>query len=78
MEGDQRMSDESVDVERRVGMSLDVNGGLHDSDVTPASCPTRRASNVTENSWELASDLEDRVIVMVNGWDRTSPRKISR
>ncbi len=53
VDGDQRMSDESVDVERRVGSSSGVRCGRHDKDVTLASCPTRSASKVTENSWDL-------------------------
>lgn len=48
-EGDHRISDESVDVDRRVGVDADVVLGRQESDVTPASCPMSRASNVTEN-----------------------------
>ncbi len=44
--GDQSMRDESVDVERSVGVEL-VSEGRHEIEVTPDSCPTSRASNVT-------------------------------
>lgn len=42
------MRDESVDVERSVGVDWFEFDGRHETDVTPASCPTRRASKVTE------------------------------
>lgn len=47
--GDQRMSDESVEVERRVGTGVVGVGGRQESEVTPASWPMSRASNVIEN-----------------------------
>jgi hypothetical protein len=47
IEGDQRITEESIDVESKVGMV--VVSILQKRDVTPASWPTRRASNVTEN-----------------------------
>lgn len=49
VEGDQRMSDESVEVERSVGTGLVLVGGRHASEVTPASWPMSRASKVIEN-----------------------------
>jgi len=45
--GDHNIKDESVDVDRRVGLSAKVLG-RHARDVTPASCPMRRASKVIE------------------------------
>ena len=49
VEGDQRMSDESVEVERRVGMGVVAAAGRQESEVTPASWPISRASKVIEN-----------------------------
>lgn len=49
VEGDHRITEESVDVESNVGSDHCDDDGLQESDVTPASCPTRRASKVTEN-----------------------------
>lgn len=61
-EGDQRMRDESVDVDRRVNGGDDPfvddddgRSGRHDREVTPASWPTRSASKVTENCRRLGS-----------------------
>lgn len=42
------MREESVDVERSVGVECIVEG-RHKIEVIPASWPTRRASKVTEN-----------------------------
>lgn len=53
VEGDQRIRDESVDVERRVGIDKDAGSGRQESEVMPASWPTRRASNVIENCCAL-------------------------
>ncbi len=47
--GDQRMREESVDVESSVSLECPDDEGRQASDVTPASCPTSKASNVTEN-----------------------------
>jgi hypothetical protein len=49
VEGDQSISEESVDVESRVGVGSGVVVGRQERDVIPASCPMRRASNVIEN-----------------------------
>ena len=49
VEGDQRMRDESVEVERRVGVRVVLVGGRQASEVTPASWPMSRASKVIEN-----------------------------
>jgi hypothetical protein len=47
VEGDHRITEESIDVESKVGIvAVSI---LQERDVTPASWPTRRASNVTEN-----------------------------
>jgi hypothetical protein len=47
VEGDHKITEESVDVESKVGIvALSI---LQERDVTPASWPTSRASNVTEN-----------------------------
>lgn len=47
-EGDHKIRDESVDVDSKVDRDfLDV--GRQERDVIAASCPTRRASKVTEN-----------------------------
>jgi hypothetical protein len=46
---DQRMRDESVDVESNVSFECPVDEGRQARDVTPASCPTSSASNVMEN-----------------------------
>lgn len=50
------MSDESVDEERMVGMEPGPRSGRQDKDVMPNSCPTSKASKVTENCFELAKD----------------------
>lgn len=50
VEGDQRMREESVEVDKRVGRLLGESWVLHVRDVTPASCPMSSASKVTENS----------------------------
>lgn len=50
--GDHNIKDESVDVDKSVGVRLGVDG-RHERDVTPASCPMRRASNVMEYCAEL-------------------------
>ena len=57
-EGDQRMRDESVEVDRRVnGEEEDGDrSGRHERDVIPASWPTRSASKVTENFCGLKID----------------------
>jgi len=47
--GDQRMREESVDVESSVSLECPIGVVRHASDVTPASCPTSKASNVIEN-----------------------------
>jgi hypothetical protein len=47
--GDQRMREESVDVESNVSLCCPVGEGDQARDVTPASCPTSNASNVIEN-----------------------------
>jgi hypothetical protein len=47
------MTEESVDVESKVGMDFDEELGRQESEVIPASCPTRRASNVIENFCDL-------------------------
>lgn len=46
VEGDHRIREESVEVDRRIGTELFA---LHERQVTAASCPIRRASKVTEN-----------------------------
>ena len=53
--GDQRMREESVDVDSSVSPECSVLVGRQARDVTPASCPTRRASNVIENGCVLES-----------------------
>lgn len=52
-DGDHKMREESVDVESRVGTDVDTFCGHQEREVTPASCPTSRASKVTENCWVL-------------------------
>ena len=47
--GDQRMREESVDVDSNVSFECSVFEGRQASDVTPASCPMSKASNVIEN-----------------------------
>jgi len=42
------MMEESVELDRRVGVGLFEEDGRQEINVTPASCPTRRASKVTE------------------------------
>lgn len=44
VDGDHKMTEESVDVDSKV----DVESGRHEREVTPASCPTRRASKDME------------------------------
>ena len=39
------IKDESVDVDNRVGVES-IAAGPHETDVTPASCPTSSASKV--------------------------------
>jgi hypothetical protein len=51
--GDHSISEESVDVDNKVGVDVGGLGGRHDKAVIPASCPMRRASNVIENCEEL-------------------------
>ena len=46
-EGDHKITDESVDVDNKVGLDS-VRAGLHETDVTPASWPMSSASNVIE------------------------------
>ena len=41
------IKDESVDVDNRVGVDS-IADGLHETDVTPASCPMSSASKVME------------------------------
>lgn len=43
------MREESVDVESSVSFACPVVEVRHARDVTPASCPTSKASNVMEN-----------------------------
>jgi hypothetical protein len=47
--GDQRMREESADVESSVSLECLVDEGRHARDAIPASCPTSKASNVIEN-----------------------------
>ena len=47
--GDQRMREESADVESSVSPEYLVDEGRHAREVIPASCPTSKASNVIEN-----------------------------
>jgi hypothetical protein len=47
--GDQRMREESVDVESRVSLECPIGEVRQARDVTPASCPTSNASNIIEN-----------------------------
>lgn len=61
-EGDQRIREESVDVDKRVSGREDEEGdgdrsGRHERDVIPASWPTRSASKVTENCCGLRSSF---------------------
>ena len=46
---DQRIREESVDVESNVFFECLADEGRQARDVTPASCPTSKASNVIEN-----------------------------
>ena len=50
VEGDHKIRDESVEVDSNVGTLEADFCGRQESDVTPASCPIKRASNVTEKS----------------------------
>ena len=56
-DGDHKIRDESVDVDKSVGVDMDVVFERQERDVTPASCPTSRASNVTENFWVLTRQM---------------------
>ena len=47
--GDQRIREESVDVDSNVSFECPMFERCQASDVTPASCPTSNASNVIEN-----------------------------
>ena len=53
--GDQRMREESVDVDSSASLECSVLEGHQESDVTPASCPTSKASNVIANCCVLES-----------------------
>lgn len=69
VEGDQRMTEESVEADNSVGFEVIV--GRQASEVIPASWPTRRASNVIENCRELkrvvkADDYE--IVVEIPFW----------
>jgi hypothetical protein len=59
VEGDQRMSEESVEVERSVGRVSSVVGGRQARLVTPASCPIRRASKVILYRTRLNKERSD-------------------
>lgn len=50
VDGDQSMTDESVEVDRSVGSANAAERGLQERLVRPASCPTNNASKVTVNS----------------------------
>jgi hypothetical protein len=55
-DGDQRIRDESVDVDKRVGVEGNfevVLLGRQERDVMPASWPMRSASKVIENCCDL-------------------------
>jgi hypothetical protein len=67
VEGDQRIREESVDVERRVDVCHGdvVEVGRQDRDVIPASWPMRRASNVIENWRDLWKNIVSKFIWMV-------------
>ena len=56
-DGDHRITEESVEVDSRVGSANFDEGGRHDRLVIPASWPTRRASKVTVNSCWLVNML---------------------
>jgi hypothetical protein len=56
-EGDHKIKDESVDVDNRVGVDS-TEAGLHETEVTPASCPMRSASKVMEYWWELGLEFQ--------------------
>lgn len=66
VEGDQRISEESVDVDRRVSIEADLDAagvvvlGRHESEVIPASWPIRRASKVIENCCDLGVPIKSR------------------
>lgn len=47
-DGDHRMTDESVEVESRVGRPSFSDEGLQERDVMPASWPTNKASKRSE------------------------------
>lgn len=51
VDGDQRISEESVEVDNKVGVEPPL--GLQEREVIPASWPTRSASKVIENCWVL-------------------------
>ena len=53
VEGDHKITDESVDEESKTGLLLCAALGCHERDVTPASCPINKASNVIENCSSL-------------------------
>lgn len=61
LDGDHKIKEESVDVDSNVGVLNKEERGLHLTDVTPASCPIRRASNVIENCCVLRT-------MMKSGW----------
>jgi hypothetical protein len=65
VEGDQRIKEESVDVERRVGICPNDAGevGRQDRDVIPASWPMRRASKVIENWCDLCARVTSERVV---------------
>jgi hypothetical protein len=58
-EGDHKIREESVDVDSRVGADSVVLG-LHETEVTPASCPMSSASKVMEYCWELVESQFDK------------------
>lgn len=58
VDGDHKIRDESVDVDSSVGEFDAVVCGRQERDVIPASCPMRRASNVTENNCALGIQSE--------------------
>ena len=55
MEGDHRITEESVEVESKVGSGNCEEDGRQDRLVRPASCPTSKASKVTEKCCGLMS-----------------------
>lgn len=61
MDGDHNIREESVDVDKSVGSAAFGEEGLHRREVTPASCPMSRASNVIENCWELDKGESDKM-----------------